>query len=213
MKLQHLFSKPDYVKRFWKWFLAHEQALYHFEDHDQAVLFKKLHQRLQKIHPSLSFEFSAPLKTKKREFVISADGNPKAFGAVLQVTQAAPILPRWVVIAFRQPRAGFVSVDFGPVRLPFKDIYFNYAEERTVQKLNLHMKIRHYDGTDVMDSALQIVLDTLIGEFDTQTYLEVIKRQALHEHELPHLYPITALPLVVNEFKNRQGIIETWKLN
>jgi hypothetical protein len=209
--LSRLFNKKNSIEKFWQWFATNEKQLFRFEDENQELLFMKLHQQLQKVHPSLAFEFSGMLKNKKRYFVISADGNRDAFPSVLALCQAAPLLPHWIIIPFRQPKPGFTGVDFGPVNLQFKDIFFRYAIEK--DKLSVEMNIRNYDGTSVMDSALFIALDTLIGEYATETYLGSIERKPLVEKDANHLYPVTALPSIVESFKNDKGIEEKWKLN
>lgn len=57
---------------FWTWFQQNEDEIFNFEK-NQEVVFDQLAARMQKVNPSLTFEFG-PKEDSKREFVISADG-------------------------------------------------------------------------------------------------------------------------------------------
>lgn len=48
---------------------------------------------------------------RAHELVISADGRPELFGAVIDIVKAAPALEGWKVTAFRQPRPTTVSIE------------------------------------------------------------------------------------------------------
>src|SRR5215470_7188766 len=76
----HMFNFGSKYKNFWKWFLSHEDEMFHFEA-DQERVFDKLAMALRRVHPDLVFEFSS-IQNGRREFVISAAGIKKAFPEV-----------------------------------------------------------------------------------------------------------------------------------
>jgi hypothetical protein len=73
---------------FWRWFQKNENALFDFE-RDQERTFDRLAAEMQKVDPSLTFEFG-PKDDGRREFVISADGIVEAFPKVESLYAAAP---------------------------------------------------------------------------------------------------------------------------
>jgi len=48
-----------------------------------------------------------------------------------------------------------------------------------------------------------IVIDILLGEFDTETYIGVIEKKLLLEEDLPKLIPIEGLSDIVAQFKSQ----------
>jgi hypothetical protein len=87
---------------FWIWFQNNQNALFDFEK-DREKTFGMLSAQLHKVNPTLTFEFG-PIEQGQREFTISADGIKDAFPAVEALYAAAPQLPRWKFLKFRQRR-------------------------------------------------------------------------------------------------------------
>jgi len=73
-----LFSKRNKHQDFWTWFSKNADSYFNFEQ-DQNSLFTKLKSELEKINPTLTFEFSPVLANNTREFIISADGIKSVF--------------------------------------------------------------------------------------------------------------------------------------
>jgi len=80
-------------RRFWKWFQAHEDEIFHF-DAEREKVFDKLAAQLRRVHPNLTFEFSS-IYEGRREFTVSAGGIRKAFPEVTALVGEAPAFPRW----------------------------------------------------------------------------------------------------------------------
>src|SRR5579883_3506273 len=175
---------------FWKWFQDRENELFHFEA-DQERIFDSLAEELQKVNPHLTFEFS-PEENGKREFVISAGGIKKAFPAVTSLKSAAPVLPRWHVIAFRPRRAPMV-IQLGDKRIDPEDVQFSLLDNGKIAGLYLFMP-----GYKEDDLALKqigyLLLDEALGEYDVETKVGLIKMLAPEMDCDFERYPLKQLP-------------------
>jgi hypothetical protein len=89
---------------FWAWFQTNEDRLYNAE-RNGALIITDLMDELEKVNENLSFEVGPPNADHQRDFVLSADGFLRAFPAVEALHAAAPELPRWNIIKFRQREA------------------------------------------------------------------------------------------------------------
>jgi hypothetical protein len=76
-----MLSFASKYQKFWKCFNANEDEVFNFEA-DQERVFDKLAAQLQRVHSSLTFEFSS-VTDGMREFVISAGGLKEAFPEVV----------------------------------------------------------------------------------------------------------------------------------
>ena len=122
----------------------------------------------------------------KRNFVISADGIYTLFDVVLDLVNGAPPYQRWNIIAFR-PRLHQRNqvIELDGISLDYDDIYFRF-QESSYNKLNLDVYIRGFDGEDNRFIHVYfILLDSLIGEYDAVTLIEMTTILPLdHDAEL-----------------------------
>jgi hypothetical protein len=194
-------SGAEYDK-FWKWFQEAQDSIFSWET-DQTRTFTELLTHLRRIHPDLVFELSA-VKQGRREFVISAGGMKAAFPAVTALVQAAPPLPRWQVIAFRQ-RKDVPDIHCGGTRVVRESLRFDYVA-KGMKKINLTLfipglaKASEEDRNELMSIGF-LFLDAIIGEYDVETKLAAIDfvdaahdlgRRRLLLEELPGV--VDALP-------------------
>lgn len=180
-------------KEFWKWFTKHQQELYHFED-NQNALFDELSKRLKNVNENLVFEFSPIRDNGIREFSISADGIKAVFPFVIEVIEQAPDLINWEFYAFRQRVPGDdIIINFEKdIKLSYSDIYFRYGEDE--EKIGVELNIRNYDPEIIaIKSAVFILLDGLIGEYDMETRISWIEFVALDEEKIDKLHPLIFL--------------------
>jgi len=117
-----LFDKRSREERFWDWFVENSDRIFDFESHQDAV-FRDLGRALSKVNRDLAFEFGPP--ETPREFIVSAEGIEELFPFVERLVAAAPSLPQWRVLAFRQPgdpgaTIQFAGHEFGPSDIWFK---------------------------------------------------------------------------------------------
>ncbi|SDM74548.1 hypothetical protein SAMN05421823_1236 [Catalinimonas alkaloidigena] len=189
--------------KFWHWFSTH-QALYHEGVDDpqrRDDLFEALTHRLQQVCPELTFEFSSLRPTGIREFAISPDGIRAYFPAAERLAQAAPDLPGWQIYAFRQRVDGEgLRIQFGDTSVSYNDIFFRYADEE--DGIGVELYIRGYTPDNgPMQHAVFILLDTLLGEYDTAMRISWIDWYPLDETEQDHLAPFLHLRALIDARK------------
>jgi hypothetical protein len=193
----------DYLNKaaseFWKWFLSNEDYVYNYEK-DIEKVFDRLHERLRKVHPDLVFEFSTEIDGK-REFTISAGGLEDAFPAVLELINTAPKLPRWNLIAFRKRQDPVLGVQLGTKKFEPEDITFSSDQQEG--RLNLFVYMKGVEKAskksyEQLLTAMFLLLDATLGEFDVTTKLAGIELcDAKYHHDLP-VYPLIKLREVVD---------------
>ncbi len=194
----HLFAKNDPHKNFWKWFSKNSTKYYHFEQ-DQDALFHSLKVKLSKLDPNLVFEFSPIMQDGKREFVISADGIKTSFDLITELVSKAPKLLKWKVIAFRQPKPVEGSFHYRGIQIDFENIYFSYKVDGG--KIGLDMFLKGYVDSIEWTNLTFLLLDYVIGEYDTEMYLSWIKKHPLTDSHQKEAHPIAQLPQLLKEHK------------
>lgn len=197
--IHNIFHHSQKIEAFWQWFLEHEQFYYHLELYDMDELFAKLKHHLHQINENLTFEFSRILPNDRREFIISADGIRAAFPVVLHLTDAAPKLAHWSIIAFRQPTTTPICVRIQNIALSYDDIKFQYQIHH--RELALTFFVKDFTPTNpIYEVAICILLDALLGEYDAVTKIRYVDLQSLNGHEsLPDLYDFPVLKTIVRQ--------------
>jgi len=194
--LRQLFGR-DVLRDFWHWFSKHKDRFYRFEQ-NEAQLFSALTKKLKQIHPSLTFEFSAVHPDGTRELTISADGIRDAFPFVVQLVDRCPKIENWTINAFRQRiPADDLTVQIGEnVKVGFHDIFFSHRVNEGL--IDLDVRIRNYEDTDAYKSALFILLDALLGEYDVEMKVGRIDFSRLSGDPSSDLQPIVCLRALVD---------------
>jgi len=194
---EKLFSKKDIQNNFWHWFKTNSDTYFNFEL-NQDFNFYQLKNELNKIHPSLVFEFSPILQDGKREFIISADGIKNVFPIVNELVKKAPKLDRWHIIAFRQPRKEITQIIYNNLIVNFDDVFFRFAKDNG--QIALELNIRGFHESAEWTGAIFILLDNILGEYYTEMSLSRIEKKTLNENEIGDLYPIIYLPTIIQEY-------------
>lgn len=161
--LSRLFgSKPKSPVEFWAWFQANAPA---FADPEKVPQDKvhELGRRLKEIDRGLAFEVAFPPNADP-ELAISANGDRRLFDAVRTVVAAAPAIPGWKVVAFRQP-------NFNPEMMVLElgneqwDAAKLWARAKKVgQEIDLVIWAPNYADNRMHNDALLLLLDNTIGE-------------------------------------------------
>jgi len=191
-----MFFKKDSKTVFWKWFHKNSSQYFSFE-RDQDSLFDQLKNELNKIDSNLVFEFSPILQDGKRNFVISADGIKSSFSSVIDLVESAPRMQAWNIIAFRQPKPITDTFQFSNINVKFSDIYFTAITDKN--RLGLDMYIKDYEESAEWTTLTYLLLDYILGEYDTELYISWIEKHTLKSKE--NLIPISDLFRVVNQHK------------
>lgn len=187
--LYSLFGKPVPVTPeavFWQWFQKNEDAMFDVE-RDRERNFERLAAELHKVHPALAFEFG-PRNPRRRDFVISADGKRAAFSEVERLHAAAPLLPKWNVIKFRQ-RGAAVDLEYMGMSVKADSVKAILTPGR--DKLDVAMIIPGCSDAEreTYTGIAFLMLDKVLGEYDVETRIGTINVQPLAPQQA------TAIPL------------------
>jgi len=188
-------------QKFWNWFSENQNLYFDFEQ-NQAELFDRLHKKLNEVNENITFEFSPKSGSGKREFVLSADGIKSSFPSVTKLVESAPSFDNWIIVAFRQPHLECNQIHYKDIRLYAEDTYFRYAKDN--RKIGIELNIRNYQDNDDWGVAIFLLLDTILGEYDTEMMLSWIEMKKLDENEIEKLYPVKELPSIISEHKKEQ---------
>jgi hypothetical protein len=172
-------------KRFWDRFIHHEPELCNFDPKwivERERIFDETAIELQKVDPDLSFEFG-PNGKPQREFVISAGGRRRGFPAVVLLTDAAPPLKRWRVIA---PR----------------DVQFSLCDTGKIARIYLFIPGFRADDADLKIIGY-ILLDEALGEYDVESHLGLVEMYSPQTPTEGNRHPLADLPSLFDLFVSR----------
>lgn len=207
--LQRFFrGEPDggREERFWRWFAANQARIHDFESNRER-LFAELGRELHRVHKGLTFELGAqPEPDGRRRLVISADGIREVFPAVERLTAAAPQLPEWEVVAFRQPSSPDFRVEMGGRSVDADDIWFVAHPED--EQIGVTLYVRDLDPKEPgpQQGAVYILLDTLLGEYFVTMGIRWIDWQPLPlDPAALRLRPLRELAEIAAGMPVRQG--------
>jgi hypothetical protein len=87
----------------------------------------------------------------------------------------------------------------GPI-INFDNILFRYAKDSG--QIGLELNIRGFYESPEWSAAVFILLDNVLGEYDTEMSLSYIDKKVLNENEINDLFPITALHKVIQDYQS-----------
>jgi len=159
-------SPRSQAAAFWRWFTAHDGALFAVKTGSEPVC-DTLMTQMQTVDSNLTFEFG-PVQGGRREFVISAGGIRAAFPAVEELAAAAPALERWRITRFR-PRREPMRLKVGSLTVDPSDV--EVLAEADGAKIALIVSIRGYHETPTKQyqQAAFLLLDQALGEYVMET--------------------------------------------
>lgn len=197
-------------KEFWKWFVRYEKELFDFDPDLKAErerIFDKLSTELHKVNSDLTFEFGP--KATRREFIVSADGIKSAFAAVTSLVNCAPKLDRWRVTAFRPRHTPPNVLEFRGRRVDPKDVQFTLLDDGKNAGISLFIPdFREGDGD--WRQIGYLLLDDVLGEFDVETQLGLIKMLSPDTQTEGRRFPLAELPrafdLLVSRLSGRSRV-------
>jgi hypothetical protein len=191
-------------EQFWEWFQANADRLAHFEA-DQEAIFEELSDELHKVHRKLTFEFGPETGAGGREFIVSADGNRALFPFVQGLVAAAPELPGWKILAFRQRKeTDGLSLRMGDLELDPKTVWFKAKREQGKVALTLYLDGLTPKNKDSLSRAALILLDTALGEYDVEMKVGPLEFKPLPADPAARgLHPFKELPQQVDTLTGR----------
>jgi hypothetical protein len=179
-------------QRFWTWFQQNEELLFDFE-RDRDRIFDVLTKALAATAAELTFEFG-PRANGRRDFVISAGGIKSAFAAVKALVAAAPVLPRWRVVAFRPRREPIMTITFGDRTVRAEDVEFCLLSNG--RELGIYLFFHDYRENEkaTWSQIGYLLLDEALGEYDVETKLGPIRFFPSNAHPETARHPLPELP-------------------
>ncbi len=183
---------------FWKWFQDHEEELFRFENERDSI-FRSLAEALERVQDGLTFEIG-PVENGIREIVISADGIRELFPAVETLCRAAPDLPRWKVVSFRQRRLPIDTIHLRDLTLRPEDVWVTLQPDEHKAGVTLYMKGYSEEQTQAYAQIGYLFLDEALGEYDVETHVGFVEfREAGEESEFQKK-PLNELASIFDQF-------------
>ena len=163
-------------QRFWAWFVANEERLFHF-DRDREAVFDLLGGALSLVHKDLTFELG-PVSGGRRQFTISAGGIKGAFPAVVALADHAPPLDRWEIVRFRQRHRTLCDIELNGLSVRVAEVEFSLL--RNGDAVGICLYLPGYSEARRVDfrSIGYLMLDQALGEFDVETKIGAIEMSA-----------------------------------
>jgi hypothetical protein len=180
---------------FWTWFAANESMLLDVE-HDTDHVVEAIFLRLMRVDTALAFDVG-PERDGRRQFVVSACGDPLAFPAVLKLVSAAPPLERWTITAFRPRREAKGSFELhGGGMLDLETVRF--AAEPAEGRLDVTLFIPAFRRAlaEEYEVVGLLLMDIVLGELDVMTRLGEVSVAPLQPGVESR--PLAELPAVVD---------------
>jgi len=187
-------AKDREIGEFWKWFENNEEHLYTYKfEEGAAEIIDLVDKQITLIDDDLVFEFSANLEGK-REFVISAGGIRKLIPVVQRIVEAAPDLPRWEIIPFRQRRESFHSVRFQDgSRLEPESIIVSLEPDRGRIGITIFIEGLSKKNYNTYGQIGFLMLDQALGEYDVMTKVGFVEFKKMSKKSKITIYPITEM--------------------
>jgi hypothetical protein len=170
------------VEQFWEWFVKNERDFFLLNENSNEVRDSLLQIFLLKLHQfnsNLYFEIGGfPYETQ--ELVISACGNKDFFVYVEELVSAAPVIKNWKITAFKQPKEIDFITEYNGLKLVPDEIWFKPQDNdmnENSNALDLYLYVSNFDESRQMDyiNALYLVLDNLLGEYDSANNIGCIE--------------------------------------
>lgn len=168
--LESIEIKDKDIDNFWNLYSKLEkQMLESFDNGDkyQNKYISDLDGELKKIDPSLSIEIK-PNTKENRVLIITANGIPELFPAVIKIAKKAPENRLWKIEALKQRVELPVIIDYMGTVLDSKTVEFSYDEREDGR---IDIEIFYPENTKDNLHMTYIFLDGIIGEYDTSKYI------------------------------------------
>lgn len=201
-----LFAKDTKEQVFWKWFESNQDDLFHFE-RDREAIFDRLSGALNKVHRDLTFEFSPVRKDGTREFAISAGGIKAAFPSVEALHAAAPKLPKWTILKYRQRRFPINDLEFAGRKVKSADVHYAIFKDEDPKKVGIMIFLDGYTEKEkgsVWGQIGYLFLDEALGEYDVETHVGSIVFFNRESKYFEHARPLSELPAHFDEKLGRK---------
>lgn len=186
---------------FWDWFRSNTGFLQGYLENVVEVI-GEVGRRLDAVDPRLAFEMGRA-DDGVYEFIVSADGLSDLFPEVRAMTDAAPEIPGWRVIAFRprkQDPAGS-AVGFKGVDVLAKALWYRSSPTEDRIDITLSVTGQPKQAAERLIGHIFLLLDATLGEYDVATRIGVIEFDDCPPD--PASYGLKRLPELAREVDER----------
>ncbi len=172
--------------RFWRWFQANGDrlrvALYGKDEALREDASAELREATEQVAPGVNLEIGRGPEGGPHELVVSADGKLDHVDTVKDFVEAAPSLPGWEVVAFRQRMeiGESIEIRIGDQSVSPEDIWFRVSEDDFGLEVTLHVRGLTDANRDMRGLGASLLAEHAVGERDTLTLLN-----SLHIEPLP----------------------------
>ncbi|MBR1785094.1 MAG: hypothetical protein IJ760_06635 [Bacteroidales bacterium] len=195
---------------FWQWFTDHNEQLIAMGDLDaesRAALMGSLRGQLHAYCPGLDCEVGEPT-ANGRTLTFTAEGDTDLFRPLVELTDAAPDLDWWDIVAFKQPMGTDLKVRFDHYRFETAKMYFEQLEcEEEPEMLGLRIAVEGGERQDDEDFqvGVYVTVEALLGEFDCATMVGYIETVPLMPEPFKSGFqPLDDLPRFAEWFKRKR---------
>ena len=155
---------------FWTWFTQNENKIIGIlDDRSFATTLKA---KMEEYYPVLTFELG-PAEEGKYNFYISCDGLREGLPYVELLGTAAPELPKWNIIKYKQPHKEVTDIMIDGLQLGPKEITVSYTV--SIKWIDLKLFIDGFNEKDDRYNHISfLLLDALLGEYAMMTKVGAI---------------------------------------
>lgn len=189
-------------KKFWRWFITHSKELL-LNDGCSSNMINELSKQLKKVHPDLTYEMSVNRDGGKKEFTVSADGDPDLIGCVEKLYDNRPVLQEWEIKKFRQRMNGF-DIEIGNVCIKYDDTKYVFVKDEHPEKISILLFVKDFseEKRDRFGNAAYIFVDCILGEYDVMKNIGFIDVFGFDSEHCKNAKKMTAMAAEFDAWKN-----------
>ncbi|HUQ70065.1 MAG TPA: hypothetical protein VM165_11105 [Planctomycetaceae bacterium] len=190
-----LFKKHRTSSDFWMWLAANASRIRAGGRNATGNFATEISRAFERSYPDLVWEIT-PKESGSWVFCVSADGNPDLFEKVRTAVAAAPSIPDWKILAFRQRGSLDAVIEMNGQKLVYNDIWCGVEPDGSRASVTLYVRGLTSESAKTLLGASLVLLDNAVGEHDS-----VVKISDLDNGPLPAnpkrsetFFPLSELP-------------------
>lgn len=150
---------------FWQWLGANTTRIQAGVREGGSGVMDEISEPFKESYPDLTWEVTLS-ETGPWVFCISADGTRELFEQVRAAVAAAPHIPGWKIVAFRQRGSLEATINMDGRELGYHDIWCAVEPVGTQARVTLYVRGLTMDAAEPMVYATLVLLDNAVGEYD-----------------------------------------------
>lgn len=188
-------GRQQSIQEFWTWFKDHRSDFEHQSPNDSNSA-NELTKQLSRVDEALIWELHPAAQAKPFVLALGAEGDTDLFDTVLDMVEEAPSIPGWRFQAFRQPDGLTGTMRYKGAVIGVGDVKFTTAPAGDKLYVNYFVRGWRSDRSEDVEGAVILLVDGLIGEFDSVAKIENVSFADL-ESAPREARPIVDLPKAI----------------